>query len=87
MPVRPGQELKMPTSIDQFNETPSRRDFHKLALAALSGMLAGAGGCRSGDEADDTAKYDANLLADEPHVCRGLNTCQGLDKSGKQDDE
>jgi hypothetical protein len=69
-----------------------RRDFHKLSLAALGGVLAGAAaGCGgaappsgpSGPPAVSTNEqtYVEQLLTDEPHVCRGLNTCKGLGRS------
>lgn len=34
----------------------------------------------AGDEA--TAKVDPSLMLEEPHVCRGLNTCKGKGASG-----
>lgn len=60
-----------------------RRDFHKLSLAALSGVVAGSlfGGCKS-DEKNEAASGE-NLMLMEPHVCRGLNTCKGLGADGK----
>lgn len=76
-----------------------RRDFHKLTLAALSGLLAGTTGCGKppATEPGATAPVPAEpsespalgvalseaeqLLLDEPHVCRGLNTCKGLGRS------
>jgi hypothetical protein len=64
-----------------------RRDFAKLAGAALSGLLAGAG--LGFAEADDKqpAKKDVTkpLLLQEPHVCRGLNTCKGNGPDKKND--
>ncbi len=50
----------------------NRRDFTKLAAAALSGMVAGASLVRADDE---PKKKDPNkpLLLQEPHICRGLN--------------
>jgi hypothetical protein len=62
----------------------NRRDFSKLAAAALGGLLAGAGAGR----ADDKPKMKdpkKPLLLQEPHVCRGLNTCKGLSKDKKND--
>lgn len=52
----------------------NRRDFQRLTMAALGGLMAGAG-VPSGDAAaaDDKPKS----LLEEPHVCRGLNTCKG----------
>jgi len=73
----------------------SRRDFSKLTMAALGGMVAGTAiGCGGGDEAekttpadtgtpDEEAKTDVALLLEEPHVCRGLNTCEGKGASGE----
>ncbi len=57
-----------------------RRDFNKLAVAALGGLVAGA---RVADAAEkkDTTK---SLLIQEPHVCRGLNpSCKGEVKGKK----
>jgi len=67
-----------------------RRDFHKLTVAALGGMIAGTTiGCRDAttpapgtaqvEPADGTvALTDAEkLIIDDPHTCRGLNTCKG----------
>ena len=87
-----------------------RRDFHRLSLAALSGLVSGAAGCSqpaappggaSGGAAapghdeqgaahagsDSTvALTDAEqLLVDDKHVCRGLNTCKGLGRSKDND--
>ena len=55
----------------------NRRDFTKLAAAALGGMVAGARRARAEDE---PKKKDPKkpLLLQEPHICRGLNpTCKG----------
>lgn len=66
----------------------SRRDFHELALAALAGVLSGSlAGCPSAPPAAGTgaetpaASHDLALMLDEPHVCRGLNTCKNKGKS------
>ena len=50
-----------------------RRDFTKLAVAALGGLVAGVRVA----EAADAKKKDTTkpLLLQEPHVCRGL--CRG----------
>jgi len=63
----------------------SRRNFEKLALAALGGLLAGAG--LSQAEEDKPKKKDPKkeLLLQEPNVCRGLNLCKGKGKGGKND--
>lgn len=71
-----------------------RRDFHKLTVAALGGMIAGASiGCgggggsgtatTTGTAAVNTANLtDAEkLIIDEPHTCRGLNACKGKGRS------
>lgn len=73
-----------------------RRDFHKLTVAALGGMIAGTTiGCGTNPPATNqpatTAKVDpveAASLSDaekriiiEPHTCRGLNSCKNLGRS------
>ena len=59
-----------------------RRDFHRLSLAAVSGVLAGSlfSGCKS-DEKSSTASGENPMLS-EPHVCRGLNTCKAKGAGG-----
>lgn len=62
-----------------------RRDFHKLTMAAFGGMVAGAGlETAHAQEKEEEGKLtmDPALLAQEPHVCRGLNTCKGKDATG-----
>lgn len=66
----------------------NRRDFQRLAIAALSGLTLG---CESGVEkayapASATGQVDKNLdveqlVMTEPHVCRGLNSCKNLGRS------
>ncbi|HEX3999560.1 MAG TPA: hypothetical protein VHX65_13490 [Pirellulales bacterium] len=51
----------------------NRRDFQKLTAAAFGGVVAGSVLGRSVLAAGDEAKS----LLEEPHVCRGLNTCKG----------
>lgn len=51
----------------------TRRDFERLTMAALGGLMAGSGAAWAA-EGDDDKK---NPLLTEPHVCRGLNTCKG----------
>jgi hypothetical protein len=62
-----------------------RRDFHRLSLAALGGALAGASlaSCKS-KEHDAMAEVESGVhpLLSEPHVCRGLNTCEGKGAGG-----
>ena len=62
----------------------NRRDFTRLAAAALGGALAGA---RLAAAQDKPKKKDVEkpLLLQEPNVCRGLNTCKGKGKGGKND--
>lgn len=66
----------------------NRRNFNKLAMAALGGALAGAGLSQAADKDKPAAKPMAKdpkkpLLLQEPHVCKGLNTCKNKGKSGK----
>ena len=70
----------------------NRREFHKLAAAALGGVVAGASLVQAKDEkpAKDKdapkAKDDKKpALLQEPNVCRGLNICKGKGKGGKND--
>ena len=63
----------------------SRRDFNKLSLAAFQGAAAGmvvAGVTGNLQGAKDDKKKKHPLLT-EPHICCGLNTCKGKDKSKK----
>jgi hypothetical protein len=53
----------------------NRRDFQRLAAAAVGGLLAGASLTPMALGADEKKKK--NPLLSEPHVCRGLNTCKG----------
>jgi hypothetical protein len=50
----------------------SRRDFHKLAMAAMGGItVAGiSGGALAGS-------HEEKKAAKEVHACRGLNSCKG----------
>jgi hypothetical protein len=68
----------------------NRRDFTKLAMAALGGLVAGAGLLQAADkdekkEEKKPSKKDPKkpLFLQEPHICRGLNTCKGKGKGGK----
>ena len=54
----------------------NRRDFQRLTAAALGGVVGGSLMLRHAVAADEKPKS----LLEEPHVCRGLNTCKG--KSG-----
>jgi len=61
-----------------------RRDFHGLTMAALGGLIAGAGISANSAHAQEKKKselsMDPALLTAEPHTCRGLNTCKGKGK-------
>ena len=72
------------------DKTLNRRDLCRLALAALGGLTAGAlVGCSGGktptaadkDKKDEEADATPRLLQD-PHVCRGINTCKNKGKKG-----
>ncbi|MCA9090368.1 MAG: hypothetical protein KDA90_17245 [Planctomycetaceae bacterium] len=55
----------------------NRREFNLMATAAFGGVIAGANLASAADKPKmkDPSKP---LLLQEPHVCRGLNTCKGL---------
>ena len=63
----------------------SRRDFERLALAALGGLLAGAGAGQAAEDKPKKKDPKKALLLQEPNVCRGLNLCKGKGKGGKND--
>ncbi|HBI42628.1 MAG TPA: hypothetical protein DDY78_07180 [Planctomycetales bacterium] len=65
----------------------NRRAFGKLAAAALGGMLVGASVGLAADKAEKGGKKDPDkpLMAQEPHICRGLNTCKNHSHGGKND--
>ena len=52
----------------------NRREFQRLAGAALGGLVLGAGALNSNLFAKDEEK---NPLLGDAHVCRGINTCKG----------
>ena len=76
---------------------PSRRDFHRLTLAAVGGLMAGLAQPGQLVQADDQNKKGDNKSkkpakpSKEIHVCRGLNSCKGqgidwdFDGDGKLD--
>ena len=67
-------------------DTVQRRDFHKLTMAALGGLVAGtAVSSAQAQKKDDNPKLkvDPALLLAEPHTCKGLNTCKGTGKGEK----
>lgn len=67
--------------MDMSDRNPTRRDFTKLAMAALGGVVAGTAAL---SQAADQKKDEGPWL-NEPHVCRGLNACEGrgVDKKNK----
>jgi hypothetical protein len=74
--------------------TMDRRKFNRLAAAALGGIVAGASISRAADkdEKKDKDKDEPKAkdpkkpaLLQEPHVCRGLNTCKGKGKGKKNE--
>jgi hypothetical protein len=75
----------------------NRRDVNRLALAALGGLLSGAiAGCtakpagggkpQAGNAPSAGAEEKASLLLNDPHVCRGINTCKNKGKKGTSND-
>lgn len=82
-------------------EDLSRRDFGRLSVAAMGGLMAGSlvgcGGKTEKTEAEKTGeetaktgegggKEDGPLAAwTGKHVCRGLNACKGEGKGGDND--
>jgi len=65
----------------------NRRSFGKLAAAALGGLVAGASLGLAADKAEKGGKKDSDkpLMAQEPNICRGLNTCKNHSHGGKND--
>jgi hypothetical protein len=67
----------------------NRRDFHKLTAAALGGVMAGSNLLRAEDKKDDKPKPKDEKISpflQEPHICRGLNTCKGKGGKGVKND-
>lgn len=72
---------------DPLSHSVSRRDFGRLASAALTGMVAGSllTGCdpaNKGTAAKD-AKEQPVAAAGGKNACRGLNECKGHGADGK----
>lgn len=68
------------------NDTVKRRDFHKLTMAALGGLVAGTAVSSAQAQKKDESpklKVDPGLLLKDPHTCKGLNTCKGKGKGEK----
>lgn len=70
----------------QIGQSVQRRDFHKLTMAAFGGLVAGATvNSAQAQKKDEKPKVsvDPALLLEEPHSCKGLNTCKGKGKGEK----
>jgi hypothetical protein len=65
----------------------NRREFSKLAAAAMGGLVVGAGLLRA-DDKEKPKKKDPNkpLLLQDPHICRGLNASCKSEAGGKKND-
>jgi hypothetical protein len=79
----------------------NRRDFHRLSMAALGGVVAGTvAGCSEEKKPaaapatgtpsaarSEPGKPEGTEVAaaGEPHACSGLNACKGQGASGKND--
>jgi hypothetical protein len=57
----------------------TRRDFHKLSIAAFAGVTGGSLVVR------EVMAAGHSLLLKEPHVCCGLNTCKSHGAGGDND--
>src|SRR5260370_18761199 len=77
---RETRDTKMHNREDVRNTGLSRRDFGKLTMAAFGGVLLGTAVASRAAEKDE--KHDPELLLQDKHVCRGLNTCKGKGKGG-----
>jgi hypothetical protein len=73
------------------DKTLNRRELCRLALAALGGLTAGTLiGCGGGktetaaqtDKKDKQGNDGTPRLLQDPHVCRGINTCKNKGKTG-----
>jgi hypothetical protein len=75
---------------DQNDQPLDRRQIHRLTLAALGGLVTGSFvGCGKPPATEDKAAGDKGGTADagprllqDPHVCRGINTCKNKGKKG-----
>lgn len=65
----------------------SRRDFQRLTAASIGGLLVGANlrSATAQEKKKDKENEKKNPLLEEPHACRGLNTCKMKDKTKKND--
>jgi hypothetical protein len=79
--------------------TLNRRELQKLVLAAVGGLAAGSmvgcsgggapkppekGAAKEGEKATETAADDKPSLLQDPHICRGINTCTNKGKPGTE---
>ena len=78
----------------------NRRQLTRLALAAFGGLASGAligcGGAAStgkpaaekpaGDKEKPVAAAETPRLLQDPHVCRGINTCKNKGKKGTENE-
>jgi hypothetical protein len=90
------EENQMSDESQQPAREQSRRDFNRLTLAAVGGLIAGLGQSES-LQAAEKKKSSTNNNKKPPapkkeiHVCRGLNSCKGqgidwdFDGDGKLD--
>jgi hypothetical protein len=64
----------------------NRRQFQKLAAAALGGLFTGATAALADDKKEKMKDATKPLLLQEPHICRGLNpVCKGEIKGKKHE--
>ena len=62
----------------------NRRDLNRLAAAALGGLASGLfTGCGGKEQPADN---DESRLLQDPHICRGLNTCKDKGKKDTTND-
>ncbi len=69
-----------------MNDNVNRRDFTKLTVAAMGGMVAGSlVGCGNGKSESEQpgGPHPALAAFGDVHVCKGLNSCEGKGKGGK----
>ncbi len=66
----------------------NRRDFNKMVLSVVGGLMAGASvGCGKSEapkKDPESAKKPEAAVA-EKHVCKGFNSCKGKGQGGKNE--